>query len=298
VKGSFLSTAVSILPADPRAWRRFRRNKGAIAGAALVALVTGTAFLGPIVAPHDPAEQKREVLLHLDGTPAAPSEVTGYPLGADSIGRDELSRLLHGGKVSLQVAFLATGLAVLIGLIVGIFTGYFGRWVDFAGMRVVDVLLSLPFLLVAIAVKRVVDSPGLWGLYLILGLLSWTTLARVTRAKTMQVRELEFIQATRALGMSHGRIIFRHVLPNVLGPAIVIGTTMVAHMIIAESAMSYLGLGVTPPEASWGSMLREGEDLLSHAPRLVVYPGLLIMATVFGFNLMGEGLRDAFDPKE
>jgi peptide/nickel transport system permease protein len=133
---------------------------------------------------------------------------------------------------------------------------------------------------------------------LLLGFLSWTTLARVTRAKTLQVRELEFVQAARALGASHGRILLRHIMPNVLGPAIVIATTMVANMIIVESAMSYLGLGVKPPTASWGSMLRDGQEYLTHAPGLVFLPGLLIVATVFGFNLLGEGLRDALDPKE
>lgn len=283
---------------DPRAWRRFRKNKGAIAGLVLVVLVTLTAFLGPLLAPHAPDEQFRETLLRDDGTPVGPGEVGGHPLGSDSIGRDELSRLLDGGKVSMQVAFFATGLAVFIGLLVGVTTGYFGGATDFVGMRFVDVLLSLPFLLIAIAINRVIESPELWTLYILLGLLLWTTLARVTRSKTMQVRELEFIAAARALGMSQPRILLRHVLPNVIGPAIVIGTTLVAQVIIIESAMSFLGIGVKPPQASWGSMLREGQEMMSHAPRLVLFPGLLIMATVFGFNLLGEGLRDALDPKD
>jgi len=283
---------------DPRAWRRFRKNKGAITGFVLVVFVTLTAFTGPLFMPHDPDTQFRDTLLHDDGTPKAPGDVEGHPLGSDSIGRDLLSRLLDGGMVSMQVAFVATGLAVFIGLLVGVATGYFGGPIDFSAMRLVDVLLSLPFLLIAIAIKRVIDDPSLWTLYVLLGLLLWTTLARVTRAKTMQVRELEFVQAARALGMSHVRILLRHVLPNVLGPAIVIGTTLVAHVIIIESAMSFLGIGVEPPQASWGSMLREGQDMLSHAPRLVLFPGLLIMATVFGFNLLGEGLRDALDPKD
>ncbi len=283
---------------DPRAWRRFRKNKGALLGALLVLFVTSVALLGPFVAPHDPNAQFREELLHDDGTPVAPGEVDGFPLGADPLGRDELSRILHGGAVSMQVAFLATSLAVLLGLLVGVVSGYFGGLVDLVLMRLVDVLLSVPFLLIAIAIQRVVDNPALWSLYLLLGLLSWTTLARVTRAKTMQVRELEFVQAARALGVAHGRILLRHVLPNVLGPAIVIGTTLVASMIIAESSLSFLGFGVQPPQASWGSMLREGQEMLAHSPRLVLFPGALIVMTVFGFNLLGEGLRDAFDPKD
>ncbi len=284
--------------ADPRALRRFRKNRGATAGLVLVVLVTSAAVLGPFLAPHNPEEQHLEELLHDNGLPYAPGENPDYILGADTMGRDELSRLLHGGAVSMQVAFFATGLAVFIGLMVGLSAGYFGGAVDAVAMRVVDVLLSLPFLLIVIAVQRVIDRPDLWVLFLILGGLSWTTLARVTRAKTMQVRELEYVQAARALGMGHGRILFRHVLPNVLGPAIVIGTTLVAQMIIAESAMSFLGFGVQAPDASWGSMLREGQQYLGHAPRLVLFSGLLIMATVFGFNLLGEGLRDAFDPKD
>ena len=283
---------------DPRAFRRFRRNKGALFGAALVTLVTTSAILGPLVAPHDPNATHLETLLGDDGLPHGPGEVAGYPLGGDSIGRDMPARLLHGGKVSMLVAYFATALAVLVGVFVGVTTGYFGGAVDFLAMRFVDVLLSIPFLLVAIAIQRVWESPALWSLILLLGLLSWTSLARVTRAKTMQVRELEYIQAARALGMSHPRIIFRHVLPNVLGPIIVIGTTMVAGMIIAESALSYLGLGVKPPTASWGSMLREGQEFISREPRLLLYPASFIVATVFGFNLLGEGLRDAFDPKD
>jgi ABC-type dipeptide/oligopeptide/nickel transport system permease subunit len=283
---------------DPRAARRFLRNKGALAGVVLVTLVTATSLVGPWVAPHDPTVQSRETLLRDDGLPHGPGEVAGHALGGDALGRDELSRLLHGGLVSMTVAFLATGLAVLIGLVIGVSSGYFGGVVDTVSMRGVDVLLSLPFLLIAITLNRVIDNPALWSLYLMLGFLSWTTLARITRAKTMQVRELEYVQAARALGMSPPRILLRHVFPNVLGPAVVIATTLVAQMIIVESAMSFLGLGVQPPESSWGSMLFEGQQYLSHAPRLVLFPGVLIVATVFGFNLLGEGLRDAIDPKE
>jgi peptide/nickel transport system permease protein len=283
---------------DPRAFRRFKKNKGAIAGLTLVVLVTSTAIAGPLLAPHDPDHQFRDTLLEDDGTPIPPAELPGHLLGSDPIGRDEMSRLLHGGRVSMQVAFFATGLAVLIGLLVGVTTGYFGGFYDTLAMRGVDVLLSLPFLLIAIAIKKVIANTELWTLYLLLGFLMWTTLARVTRAKTMQVRELEYVQAARALGMSRLRVLLRHVLPNVIGPATVIGTTMVAQVIIIESAMSFLGIGVEAPQASWGSMLREGQEMLSHAPRLVLFPGLLIMAAVFGFNLFGEGLRDVLDPKD
>ncbi|MEM9194504.1 MAG: ABC transporter permease [Myxococcota bacterium] len=279
-----------------RGYRRFRKNRGALIGFGLVVFVIATAFLGPFFTPHDPEQQNRETLLHDDGSPVEPWTVDGHILGGDDKGRDLLSRLLKGGTISMEVALAATSIAVFLGIFVGVLSGYFRGPVDAVSMRVVDIILSLPFLLVAIAIQRVIKDPSLLTLILLLGCLSWTSLARVTRAKTLQVRELEFIDAARALGMSHFRIVFRHVLPNVLGPAIVIGTTLVAQVIIIESAMSYLGIGAQ--EASWGRMLRDGQEMLSHAPRLVFLPGLLIMAAVFGFNLLGEGLRDALDPKD
>lgn len=284
---------------DPRAWKRFKKNKGAIGGAVLVVFVVSMAVLGPLFAPHDPSTQYTDTLIDEGkGLPRGFGEVPGHALGGDPIGRDELSRLLHGGKVSMQVAVFATALAVFLGLLVGVTAGYIGGRYDFLMMRFVDILLSLPFLIIAIAVQAAIDNPALWTLYLLLGFLSWTSLARITRAKTMQVRELDYVQAARALGATQLRIVFRHVLPNVLGPAIVIATTMVSSMIIAESSLSYLGLGVKPPNASWGSMLKEGQEFLAHAPRLVLLPGFLIMAAVFGFNMLGEGLRDALDPKD
>ena len=231
-----------------------------------------------------------------NGLPIGPG--AEFLLGADQLGRDELSRLLFGGRVSLAVAFGAVLIAGVFGFGAGLVSGYFRGLTDAAVIQLVNFVLSLPFLLVAIALNRVIDDPSLFTLCLLLGALSWTTLARVTRAKTLQVRELQYVEAARALGMTHLRIILRHVVPNVLGPAIVIVTTLVAQMIIVESSMSFLGLGVKPPTASWGSMLRDGQEYLSHDPRMVLLPGMLIVVTVFGFNLLGEGLRDALDPKE
>jgi ABC-type dipeptide/oligopeptide/nickel transport system permease subunit len=279
---------------DARALKRFRSNPGALAGMVLVVLVLLSAVLGPLFAPHSPDLQFSAGLTE-QGLPRSPGE--GYLLGTDTLGRDELSRLLHGGMVSMQVGVFATALSLLLGLCVGVLSGYFGGWLDRVCMRTVDVLLSLPFLLIAIAVNRAVANPSLWTLYLLLGGLSWPALARVTRTKVMQVRALDFVTAIEALGAPTRRVLLRHVLPNVLGPAVIIGTTMVAEMIVTESAMSFLGLGVQPPQASWGSMLYEGRDALGHAPHLLVFPGLLIALTVFGFNLLGEGLRDALDPK-
>jgi len=283
---------------DSRAFRRFRRNKGALAGLVLVVAVTVLGILGPWLAPYDPVEQFTDALLLGNGLPTGPRAAPGHWLGGDPLARDELSRLLSGARVSMLVAYIATTIAVLIGVSLGLISGYVGGRVDSALMRFVDVVLSMPFLLLAIVMQRVWDAPGIWTICIVLGVLSWTTLARVTRAKTMEARELDYVQAARALGLRHSRILARHVLPNVAGPIIAIATILVARMIIAESALSFLGLGVRPPTASWGSMLNDSQSLLLGVPRLTLYPAVLISMAVFGFNLFGEGLRDAFDPKD
>lgn len=281
---------------DSRAFRRFRKNKGALIGLVLVLVVTFLGIFGPWLAPFDPAAQFQDVLLSKDGLPGP---ATGaHWLGGDVLARDELSRLLNGARVSMFVAFVATSIALVIGVIVGLVSGYIGGRTDGVMMRFVDIVLSMPFLLLAIVMQRVWDSPGLTAICVVLGVLSWTGLARVTRAKTMEVRELEYVQAAKALGLRHPVILARHVLPNVMGPIIAITTILVARMILAESALSFLGLGVPPPIASWGSMLSESEPLVMATPRLLLYPALMISTAVFGFNLLGEGLRDAFDPKD
>ncbi|MGB5813377.1 MAG: ABC transporter permease [Polyangiales bacterium] len=283
---------------DSRAFRRFRRNKGALAGLVLVVAVTLLGIAGPWLAPYDPVEQFTDTLLLSNGLPAGPGQAPDHALGGDPLGRDELSRLLSGARVSMLVAYIATALAVFIGVSLGLVSGYVGGRLDSTLMRFVDVVLSMPFLLLAIVMQRVWDAPGIGTICIVLGVLSWTTLARVTRAKTMEARELDYIQAARAMGLRHVRILARHVLPNVVGPIIAIATILVARMIIAESALSFLGLGVRPPTASWGSMLNDSQSLLLGVPRLTIYPAVLISMAVFGFNLFGEGLRDAFDPKD
>lgn len=280
---------------DPRALARFRKNAGAMIGGALCAMVLLVAVVGPFCAPYDPDFQFEDGLAD-DGLPLGPC--AAHWLGTDALGRDELSRLLHGGRISLAVALSATLIATLLGVLIGVMAGYRRGAFDSASMQTADVLQSVPFLLLAIALNKVIDRPDLSSLTLLLGTLSWTALARVTRTKTRQVRELDYVHAARALGMSEARIVLRHVLPNVLGPAIVLGTSLVAQMILAESAMSYLGVGVQPPTSTWASMLRDGQELMALAPRLVLYPGLVIAVTTFGFNLVGEGLRDALDPKD
>lgn len=280
---------------DSRAWRRFRKNPGSMVGAVIVLVAILVSALAPVLAPHDPDEPFKARTLTTAGVPIGPDRA--FPLGADSAGRCELSRLLYGGRVSLSVALASTALLAVVGAAVGVASGYFGGWVDTISMRFVDVLLSFPFLLVVMAINKAVRRPGLWVLFLVLGLLSWTGMSRQVRAKVLQVKELEFVTAARALGASSWRVVTRHVLPNVGSIVIVIATTLVAEMIMLESVLSYLGVGVVPPNASWGSMLQESESLVHRVPRLTVIPMAAILVTVIGFNLLGEGLRDAFDPK-
>ncbi|MFO0610147.1 MAG: ABC transporter permease [Polyangiales bacterium] len=280
---------------DPRALARFRRNKGALVGLAIVVAMVALSLLAPLLAPHDPNASYKSRTLTAEGVPVGPSRE--FPLGADSVGRCELSRLLHGGRVSLSVAFAATAIVVVVGTAVGIVAGYAGGLVDTGLMRGVDALMSFPFLLVVMALNRILHRPGLWVVFLVLGLLSWLSLARLVRARTLQLRELEFVFAARALGASPWRVVTRHIFPNLASLVVVVATTLVAQMIVAESVLSYLGVGVTPPAASWGSMLQEGESLTRAVPRLTLAPGLAILVTVVGFNLLGEGLRDALDPK-
>ncbi len=253
------------------------------------------AIIGPFIAQHDPIAQFTEVLIDDKGRLAGPFEVSGFWLGADAVGRDEFSRLVHGGKVSLIVAVVASSIAVSLGLLVGMLAGYLSGPVDSFLMRLVDFVLSLPFLLVAIALNRVINRPDMLTVAVLLGLLSWTSLARVVRTKTLQVRRCGYVIAARALGYGPWHIMWRHILPNVSAPALVLGTTTLGNMILMEAAMSFLGLGVRPPVPSWGSMLREAQDLMIHAPHLVLFPGLLVGMAVFAFNLMGEALRDVLD---
>jgi peptide/nickel transport system permease protein len=280
---------------DGRAWRRFTRHRGALVGLFIVFFVALCAVFAPVLAPHDPNVPYKSRTLTNRGVPIGPERE--FPLGADSLGRCELSRLLYGGRVSLAVALAATLLLALVGTTVGVSAGYFGGWVDAGLMRVVDVLLSFPFLIVCMAINKTVAKPGIWVLFLVLGFLSWTGLARQVRARTMQVRSLEFVTAARALGATHGRIITKHILPNVLSLVVVLCSTIVAEMIIVESVLSFLGVGVVPPTSSWGSMLQESDPYLRSVPRLLAVPATAITVTVVGFNLLGEGLRDALDPK-
>jgi peptide/nickel transport system permease protein len=270
-------------------------HRGAVAGALIVALVTALSIAAPLLAPHGPNEPFTSRALSSLGLPIGPDH--DFPLGADALGRCELSRLLYGGRVSLTVAAATTLLLALVGTLVGVVAGYFGGAIDALLMRLVDALMSFPFLIVVMAVNKAVAKPGIWVLFLVLGLLAWTGMSRQVRAKTMQIKQLDYVTAAVALGASTPRVLFRHVLPNVARLVVIVATTYVAQMILVESALSFLGVGVVPPTSSWGSMLQEAGPLLRTAPRLTLIPGAFIVLTVLGFNLLGEGLRDALDPK-
>ncbi len=266
-------------------------------GSAIVLCVVLTALVGPLVVRRSPIEPDFVHGLGPLGDPVGPNR--RFFLGTDRMGRDQLARIVHGARVSLAIGALATALSLVIGMGVGIVAGYFRGWADAALMRLVDMILAFPFLLLVIALSAVLDPSqrGMTTVLLVLGLTAWTGTARLIRGKALTIREMDYVTSARALGASHLGILARHVLPNVLGPAIVIATVSVAQMIVAEAVLSYLSLGVPPPQASWGSMLHDGQAYYRVAPMLIAAPGIAIVLTVLGFNLLGEGLRDALDPK-
>ncbi|HEU5298942.1 MAG TPA: ABC transporter permease [bacterium] len=270
-------------------WRRLRRHRLAMVGLGIIGAIILLAIFAPYISPADP--------LAIDyAHTAAPPGVPGHLLGTDAVGRDILARLIYGTRVSLQVGFVAVGIAASLGAAVGLTAGYYGGIVDNVLMRMVDVFLAFPVIVLAIAIIAVL-GPSLVNVMIALGLVAWTTYARVLRGQVLVLRELDFVQAARAVGTGDGRIIVRHILPNAMAPIIVLATVGMAAAIIAEAALSFLGLGVQPPTPSWGSMLNEGRAFLRTAPHISTLPGLAIMVTVLGFNFLGDGLRDALDPR-
>jgi ABC-type dipeptide/oligopeptide/nickel transport system permease subunit len=219
-----------------------------------------------------------------------------YPLGADNLGRDVLVRLLYGSRVSLLVGFSAVLVAELAGILLGLFSGYYGGKLDSLIMRLADIFMAYPFMLLTISVIAVLGN-SIFNLILVLGLSDWVTYARTIRGSVLSLKEKEFVEASRAIGTSHRVILFRHILPNVLSPMLVLGTLRVANIIIWESGLSFLGMGVPPPMPTWGRMLAEGRLYITDAWWLVTLPGLAIMVTILSINLLGDGLRDALDPR-
>lgn len=254
-------------------------------GALILLLLLFAALAAPVIAPHNPLRQ--------DLANDLIAYSADHPLGTDKLGRDILSRALYGARISLAVGFATVALSLALGLIIGSLAGYFGGWIDLLLMRLVDILLAFPGILLAIAFTAVL-GPGLDHVVLALCLIGWTGYARLVRGEIIALREREFIQAARALGGTPRRVILRHLLPNLIAPLLIQATFGLAAAIIAEGSLSFLGLGVEPPTPSWGSMLNDGRQFLLVAPHLTTYPGLAIMITVFALNLVGDGLQDKF----
>ncbi len=271
-------------------WHRLRRDNRAIVGLAVVVLLVAAAILAPLIARYDPTA------IELVNQLAAPS--SSHWMGTDYQGRDVWSRLVFGARISLTVGLVSQGIALFLGVSLGLVSGYYGKWVDDVIMRLADVTLAFPTLLLLIAMVAALQ-PSLGVVFATIGLVGWAGMARLVRGQVLVVRHLEFVQAARALGVRDRRIIVRHVLPNVIAPVVIAATLGMAGAIMAEAALSFLGLGVQPPTPSWGSMIADGRDLnqLRTAPWTSVFPGLAIGAAVLGFNLLGDALRDALDPK-
>lgn len=282
--------------------RRLFRQRSATIGLILLGILILSAIFAPLIAPYDPEQPligieevgKREgPCVHLLGCPPERSQ---HIMGIDGNFRDVFSRVIYGTRVSLYVGLLTVTFAVITGTLLGAIAGYFGGWADNIIMRVLDVVLAFPFLLLAIAIVSVL-GPGLTNAMLAIAIISIPAYARVTRASVLSVREMDFIEASRALGASNWRILFGRILPNSLPPLIVVATLGIATAILDTAALSFIGLGAQPPTPEWGSMLAIERNQVFSAPHLVFFPGLAIMITVLAFNLLGDGLRDALDPR-
>jgi peptide/nickel transport system permease protein len=271
------------------ALRRLRRDRMAMAGIILLLLVALVSILAPVLAPHDPIETNLAQRLVPIGTP-------GYLLGADELGRDILSRLIWGGRISLLIGFSAVMVAMMLGVMVGLLAGYFGGWIDSLIMRLIDILMAFPAILLAITIVASL-GPGLRNAMLAVAIVGIPYYARIVRGNVLSLREQEFIQAARVIGAPDVHIILRHVFPNTLAPLIVAATLDVGWFIMAAAGLSFLGLGAQPPTAEWGVMLSTGRQFIRNAPHLSILPGTAIFLVVLALNFLGDGLRDALDPR-
>jgi peptide/nickel transport system permease protein len=269
-------------------WLALRRNQLALAGGVVVVFVAVLALLAPVIAPMDP--NRPDVKKILD----SPSSL--HPLGTDQLGRDVLSRMLYGARVSLAVGFVSVGIATAIGIALGAAAGYHGGTVDAMVMRLVDLMLVFPRFFLLLAVLGFL-RPSIWTIMAVIGLTGWMSVARLVRAEFLSLREREFVLWSQSIGASAFRIIWRHILPNAIAPVLVAITLGIPAAILAESGLSFLGLGVQPPHATWGNILSEGKDAIEIGWWLSVYPGVAILVTVLSYNLLGEGIRDALDPR-
>ncbi|MCZ8534160.1 nickel transporter permease [Psychrobacillus psychrodurans] len=270
------------------AWRSFRKNKGALAGAGIVLFFVFLACVGPWLAPQGINEQL------LTDRLKPPSGQ--YWFGTDDFGRDIFSRIIHGARISLMVGFFSVIGSVVVGSILGIIAGYYGKWIDMIISRIFDIMLAFPSILLAIAVVSVL-GPSLQNALIAIAIINIPNFGRLIRSKVLSIKEEEYITSAKAIGMRDIRILFSHILPNSMAPVIVAGTLAIASAIIEAAALGFLGLGAQAPAPEWGKMLADARMYLRNAPWTMIFPGLAIMLTVVGFNLMGDGLRDALDPK-
>ena len=274
--------------------RRLGRRRTALFGVIVVVMVVLTALAAPLVSPFDPLEQDIGERLKAPGWRDAAGRA--HPLGTDHLGRDILARIIYGARPALLVGFAAVSISGVLGMMAGLLAGYFGGRIDDLLMRLADIQLAFPFILLAIAVIGVL-GPSLTTIICVIGVSSWVVYARIVRGAALSLREREFVQAAQALGGGDGRILVRHILPNVFTPWLVVATLDMARVIVIESALSFLGLGVQPPTPTWGGMLADGRVYISTAWWLATFPGLAILITVLGINLFGDGLRDTLDPR-
>jgi len=282
--------------------RRLFRQRSAIVGGFILLILIFTAVFAGVIAPYDPTEvligtenvrKRQPPCIHLLG---CPKDQPQHIMGTDGNVRDVFSRIVYGTRISLRVGFLTVGFAIIVGTILGAVSGYFGGWIDNVIMRILDVLLAFPFLILAIAIVSVL-GPGITNTMLAIAIVSIPSYARVMRSSVLSVREQSYVEASRALGASNFEILFRRILPNALPPLIVIATLGIATAILETAALSFIGLGAQEPQPEWGAMLSRERNQLFSAPHLVIFPGVAIMVTVLSFNLIGDGLRDALDPR-
>jgi peptide/nickel transport system permease protein len=289
-------------------WRRFRQDKVALTAAGFIVVLVLVAILAPliikIVGVPGPNVQNSNALDQF-GTPTGPS--SAHPFGVDTLGRDVFARVLYGARVSLEVAIIATAASVTIGVVLGMTAGFFRGWVDTLISRLIDVLLAFPILLLALGIAAAcslgkgclggIVKPGLSVVIFVIAFVNWTYVGRIVRGQVLSMREKEFVEASRSLGASNSRIIFREILPNLFAPIIVLSTLVIPQNILFEAALSFLGVGVQPPQASWGAMIAEASSIFDSAWWYMVFPGAALLLTVLAFNLLGDGLQDALNPR-
>ena len=291
---STLSTDSVVMPEDQGsslwqdAWIKLSKNRLALFGLGVLVFLITVSLLTPLIAPYGYEEQ------NLDMGPTAPS--LQHWLGTDIFGRDMLTRIMYGGRVSLMVGFIATAVALVIGILWGAIAGFYGGRLDAVMMRIVDVLYALPFM-IFIILLMVVFGRNILLLFLAIGAVEWLTMARIVRSQVMSLRNQEFVEAAHSLGLSQWTIIRRHLIPNTLGPVIVYTTLTIPSVMLLEAFLSFLGLGIQPPESSWGLLINYGVETMEEFPWLLIFPGIALSLTLFALNFLGDGLRDALDPR-